>query len=60
MSVNTCIEQLLEVEAARGQGVYAADTLCCGVARLGCDDQVRYAARASLAATDNPPPSPSH
>ena len=40
MTVNTCIEQLLEVEAARGQGVYAADTLCCGVARLGCDDQV--------------------
>jgi diphthine synthase len=31
--------QLLEVEAARGEGVYSAETLCCGVARLGCDDQ---------------------
>ena len=39
MSVNTAIEQLLEVEASRGEGAYGPGTLCVGVARLGADSQ---------------------
>ncbi|KAI3426102.1 hypothetical protein D9Q98_008070 [Chlorella vulgaris] len=39
MTINTAIEQLLEVEAARQQGAYSPDTLCVGVARIGSDTQ---------------------
>mmetsp|Transcript_29006 Transcript_29006/g.55629 ORF Transcript_29006/g.55629 Transcript_29006/m.55629 type:complete len:283 (+) Transcript_29006:42-890(+) len=39
MSVNTCIEQLLEVEANRKQKAYSSETICVGVARIGCDNQ---------------------
>lgn len=39
MSVNTALQQLLEVEAARGGGAYGPDTLAVGVSRLGAPDQ---------------------
>lgn len=39
MTVNTAIEQLLEIEENRGEGAYGPDTLCVGVARLGADSQ---------------------
>lgn len=39
MSVNTAIEQLLEIEESRGEGAYGPDTLCVGLARLGADCQ---------------------
>lgn len=39
MSINTAIEQLLEVEENRKQQAYTKDTLCVGMARVGCDDQ---------------------
>eukprot|EP00586_Coscinodiscus_wailesii_P019682 CAMPEP_0172508432 /NCGR_PEP_ID=MMETSP1066-20121228/211857_1 /TAXON_ID=671091 /ORGANISM="Coscinodiscus wailesii, Strain CCMP2513" /LENGTH=283 /DNA_ID=CAMNT_0013286405 /DNA_START=95 /DNA_END=946 /DNA_ORIENTATION=- len=40
MSVNTALEQLLEVEAKLGEGVYdGAKTLCVGMARLGQVDR---------------------
>ncbi|KAJ3704026.1 hypothetical protein LUZ61_007731 [Rhynchospora tenuis] len=39
MTINTAIDQLLEVEAARGESVYNEDTLCVGIARLGSDSQ---------------------
>ena len=39
MTVNTAIEQLLEVEQRRGEGAYGGDTLCVGVARLGSEEQ---------------------
>ena len=39
MSVNTCIEQLLEVEANRKGGVYSSQTKTVGVARIGTDSQ---------------------
>lgn len=39
MSVNTAIEQLLEVEQKHGESVYGEDTECVGFARLGSEDQ---------------------
>lgn len=39
MSVGTALQQLLEVEEARGGGAYGPDTLCVGVARIGSDSQ---------------------
>lgn len=39
MSINTALEQLLEVEQKRGEGAYSQDTLCVGIARLGAPDQ---------------------
>lgn len=39
MSINTALEQLLEVEANRGEGAISADTLCVGLARVGADSQ---------------------
>lgn len=39
MTVNTAIEQLLEVEASRKEGAYGEDTMCVGVARLGSEGQ---------------------
>ncbi|KAA0065172.1 hypothetical protein IC582_006448 [Cucumis melo] len=40
MSINTAIEQLLEVEQMEGQSVYNEDTLCVAFARLGSEDQM--------------------
>ncbi|KAM2020594.1 hypothetical protein ACFX16_042715 [Malus domestica] len=39
MSINTAIEQLLEVEHNRGDSAYNEDTMCVGLARLGSEDQ---------------------
>ncbi|XP_009335184.1 probable diphthine methyl ester synthase [Pyrus x bretschneideri] len=39
MSINTAIEQLLEVEHNRGESAYNEDTMCVGLARLGSEDQ---------------------
>lgn len=40
MSINTAIEQLLEVEQIRGGSAYTEDTTCVGLARLGSEDQM--------------------
>ncbi|CAB4296181.1 unnamed protein product [Prunus armeniaca] len=39
MSINTAIEQLLEVEDNRGESAYDENTMCVGLARLGSEDQ---------------------
>jgi diphthine synthase len=39
MTVNQCIEQLLEVEENRCEGAYSSDTIGIGLARVGADDQ---------------------
>jgi diphthine synthase len=53
MSVNTAVEQLLEIEAKRGEGAYGPDTLAVGIARLGAPDQQIVAAPlAELAKVD--------
>ena len=39
MTVNTAIEQLLEIEELRGEGAYGPGTMCVGVARLGSEEQ---------------------
>eukprot|EP00026_Physarum_polycephalum_P019317 Phypoly_transcript_21280.p1 GENE.Phypoly_transcript_21280~~Phypoly_transcript_21280.p1 ORF type:complete len:118 (+),score=4.68 Phypoly_transcript_21280:285-638(+) len=39
MTVQTCIEQLLEIEQKRQEQVYTPDTPCFGLARVGHDDQ---------------------
>lgn len=39
MTINTAIEQLLEVEQSRRESVYDEDTTCVGLARLGYEDQ---------------------
>jgi diphthine synthase len=39
MTVNTAVQQLLEVEAARRGGAYGPDTLAVGMSRLGAPDQ---------------------
>lgn len=39
MSVNTAIEQLLEVEDSRKEGAVSRDLVCVGLARVGCPDQ---------------------
>lgn len=43
MTVNTCIEQLLEIEGNRGEGAATGTTMAVGVARMGADDQVMRA-----------------
>lgn len=40
MTINTAIEQLLEIEQMRGESVYDEDTCCVGFARLGSEDQM--------------------
>ncbi|KAK9270436.1 hypothetical protein L1049_026015 [Liquidambar formosana] len=40
MTINTAIEQLLEVEQLRGESTYNEDTICVGFARLGSEDQM--------------------
>jgi diphthine synthase len=39
MTIQTAVQQLLEVEAKRGEGAYNQDSLCVGLSRLGADDQ---------------------
>lgn len=39
MTINTALEQLLEIEDRRKEGVYSRETMCIGVARVGADDQ---------------------
>lgn len=39
MTNNTCIEQLLEVEAKRQENAYSGETMCVGVSRMGSDTQ---------------------
>ncbi|KAJ6731048.1 DIPHTHINE METHYL ESTER SYNTHASE [Salix viminalis] len=39
MTINTAIEQLLEIEQNRGESAYNEDTNCVGLARLGSEDQ---------------------
>jgi len=48
MSVAQSIEQLIEVEEARGEGVYSAETMAVGLARIGSEDQVMAAGPLSL------------
>ncbi|CAG9467082.1 unnamed protein product [Pedinophyceae sp. YPF-701] len=45
MSINTAIEELLEVEDKRGEGVFSRDTLAVGLARVGAADQEIKAGR---------------
>ncbi|KAL5778187.1 hypothetical protein ACOSP7_011113 [Xanthoceras sorbifolium] len=40
MTINTAIEQLLEVEQKQGESVYNEDADCVGFARLGSEDQI--------------------
>ncbi|EOY32843.1 hypothetical protein QUC31_019237 [Theobroma cacao] len=40
MTINTAIEQLLEVEQKHGESAYGEDTACVGIARLGSEDQM--------------------
>lgn len=39
MTVNTAIEQLLEIESSRKLGAFSADSLAIGVARIGAPSQ---------------------
>eukprot|EP01018_Ginkgo_biloba_P016763 Gb_41244 [translate_table: standard] len=39
MNINTAVEQLLEIEKARGESAYDEDTICVGLARLGSEAQ---------------------
>jgi diphthine synthase len=39
MTVNTALEQLLEIEDRRQEGAYGRDTLAVGISRLGAPDQ---------------------
>lgn len=40
MTINTAIEQLLEVEGKHRESVYDEGTMCVGLARVGCEDQM--------------------
>ncbi|XP_015871852.3 probable diphthine methyl ester synthase [Ziziphus jujuba] len=40
MTINTAIEQLLEIEQTKGESAYSGDTECVGFARLGSEDQM--------------------
>jgi diphthine methyl ester synthase len=40
MSVNTAVEEMLEVEEKRKEEVYSRQSLAVGLARVGCRDQV--------------------
>ena len=53
MSVKVALEQLLEVESARGEGAFDEGTLCVGVARVGARDQtILYGTMAELQCAD--------
>ncbi|KAK7368212.1 hypothetical protein VNO80_10236 [Phaseolus coccineus] len=40
MTINTAIEQLLEIVQDREESAYTEDTKCVGLARLGSEDQM--------------------
>ncbi|GAU24988.1 hypothetical protein TSUD_312230 [Trifolium subterraneum] len=40
MTINTAIEQLLEIAQAREESAYTEDTECVGLARIGSEDQM--------------------
>eukprot|EP00761_Pharyngomonas_kirbyi_P008129 gb/GECH01008140.1/.p1 GENE.gb/GECH01008140.1/~~gb/GECH01008140.1/.p1 ORF type:complete len:325 (+),score=75.21 gb/GECH01008140.1/:1-975(+) len=57
MSVNTAIEQLLEIEEKRQEKVYTPDTMCVGVARMGTDtEQMIAGTMQQLRSVDFGPP----
>lgn len=57
MTVNTAIEQLLEVEASRKEGAYGEETMCVGIARLGSVGQrIAAGTMAELLNVDFGPP----
>ncbi|KAJ4460413.1 putative Diphthine methyl ester synthase [Paratrimastix pyriformis] len=57
MTVNRCLEQLLEVEETRKEGVLSADMMAVGVARVGTDTQhIAAGPLASLVDLDFGPP----
>lgn len=57
MTINTAIEQLLEVEQTRGESAFNEDTNCVGFARLGSEDQMIVAGTmAQLQMVDFGPP----
>lgn len=57
MTVNTCIEQLLEIEGRRREGAATEGTAAVGVARMGADDQMmRAGTMAELLEVDFGPP----
>lgn len=39
MSINTAVQQLLEIEGDCGGGAYGPDTMCVGLARVGAEEQ---------------------
>ncbi|KAJ3054677.1 diphthine synthase [Rhizophlyctis rosea] len=39
MTVNQAVEQLIDIEETRQEGVYTKDTIAVGLARVGCPDQ---------------------
>lgn len=39
MTINTALQQLLDVEQSRKEGAYGPDTLAVGLSRLGAPDQ---------------------
>eukprot|EP00899_Mesostigma_viride_P019673 jgi/Mesvir1/27707/Mv07415-RA.1 len=57
MTVNTALEELLEVEEDRKEGVYNKDTLCVGMARLGTATQmIAFGTMEQLLSVDFGPP----
>jgi len=53
MTIAQAVAQMLEIEDVRGEGVYSADTLAVGVARVGQKDQLlRAGSLAELQSTD--------
>ena len=49
MTINQAIDELLEIESIRKEGVYDENTMCVGVARVGAKDQkIAYGTMAQL------------
>jgi len=53
MTVNQAIQILLDIEEKRKEGVFTAETLCVGCARLGSSDKVIKAGKAGELASEN-------
>jgi diphthine synthase len=57
MTVNTALQQLLEIEEKRREGAYDASTLAVGMSRLGApDQQIVAGSMGELAGADFGPP----
>lgn len=57
MTINTAIDQLLEIEDRQAQGAYCRESLCVGMARVGSEDQQIVAgSMAELSSIDFGPP----